>query len=345
MSKSTDDDDGPEPFHVLDLPQIYTKPPAESLLNILALCASKPQSWDGKEDPIPKGIRTVNPDGLTKYLTSIIASRLQWVEDDDTKDKVWELASVRLSERSGRTAMPAVSRTFSIPTKTIPFEITLHEPSLTADNLGLKTWASAYLLSKRLHLFCPPPIIQWPRPTILELGSGTGLVGIAAATIWGASAYLTDLPEIMPNLASNVSANLKAISSTGGTATTGILDWSDTITPSSPPHTYQTILAADPLYSPQHPGLLVQTITKYLIKNSSGRVIIELPLRDAYMPEIADLRERMQGAGLKIMDQGEESGFDDWGGGVEGGLREVSCWWGVWIWSQEKERERELKEE
>ena len=39
-----------------------------------------------------------------------------------------------------------MSRTFNISPKV---RITLHEPSLTGDHLGLKTWTSSLLLAKR----------------------------------------------------------------------------------------------------------------------------------------------------------------------------------------------------
>lgn len=41
---------------------------------------------------------------------------------------------------------------------------------------------------------------------VLELGSGTGLVGLAAA-LCGAQAILTDTHEVVPSLAANVAAN------------------------------------------------------------------------------------------------------------------------------------------
>ena len=45
----------------------------------------------------------IDEDGIPQYLTSIIASRLHWIEDEDEREQVWEMASARLSERSGRT--------------------------------------------------------------------------------------------------------------------------------------------------------------------------------------------------------------------------------------------------
>ena len=322
---------------VFDLPQLYTKPSVEALRSALYLLTVEPPSWeaDGNAKPIQP---RVNPDGVAKYLTSIIASRLSWIHDDSARETIWGMASARLSERSGRTGMPAVSRTFQIPTGSRNIQIVLHEPSLTEDNLGLKTWASSYLLAKRLHLVELPSFPPGVQRRVLELGAGTGLVGIAAAAVWGVKVHLTDLPEIESNLAMNVRDNGQVICQGGGIATTGVLDWSDTTNPASDQGRYTIILAADPLYSPEHPALLVQTIGRYLLRSAEARVLVELPLREAYAPEISDFVLRMRALGLETSDQGEEVGYDDWGGGEDGGLKEVRCWWGIWIWKELRPR-------
>ncbi|KAI9769888.1 MAG: hypothetical protein M1835_006646 [Candelina submexicana] len=339
-----------ESLHVFDLPQLYTRPSSATLLHALALVAITPPSWDNGASSNPNRSSQVDEEGLARYLTTIISSPLQWIGDDNVKEKIWERASVRLSERSGRTAMPAMSRTFSIPTSVSFIDIVLHEPSLTADNLGLKTWGSSYLLAKRLHLLSVPESIMLQRPRVLELGSGTGLVGITAAAVWGLPVHLTDLPDIVPNLEHNVQENQGVITQTGGSATTAVLDWSDSGDFSDPQECaeeplrnigqFPIILAADPLYSPQHPQLLVQTIKKWLSIREDARVIVELPLRGAYTPEIKEFQEKMRVLGLMVIDQGEETGYDDWGGGVEGDLREVRCWWGVWAWANTSGLER-----
>jgi len=244
-----------------------------------------------------------------------------------------------------------MSRTFSIPTHTESVDVSIHEPALTADNLGLKTWASSYLLAKRLHTLQLPTPAASQRHTILELGAGTGLVGIAAAAVLGATVCLTDLPEIESNLAANVSANCAAIEQSGGYAYTSVLDWSELDGNPTPPSEsmighamesekqlatptlgFPVIVAADPLYSPEHPRLLVQTIGRWLLREPSARVVIELPLREAYSPERDDFKGRMHAMGLSILEQGEEVGYDDWGSGSSEGLQEVRCWWSVWGW-------------
>jgi predicted nicotinamide N-methyase len=208
-------------------------------------------------------------------------------------------------------------------------EITLHEPALTADNLGLKTWASSYLLAKRLSLLGLPALGEHNGEggsRVLELGAGTGLVGLAAAKIFGARTVLTDLPEIVGNLERNVRAN----SHLDIDVKTAVLDWNDV-----PERTvaegekFKYVLAADPLYSSEHPRLLVGMVNVWLKKDPRARVVVEMPLRKGYEKEREDFRDRMQKAGLEIVDEGRETGWDDWG--ERGG--EVRCWWSVWRWA------------
>ncbi|KAJ5204975.1 uncharacterized protein N7498_005854 [Penicillium cinerascens] len=338
-----------EPLHVLDLPQIYTKPSGTDLIKALALLALKPRTFGTTADVV-KG-PAVQPAGLTRYLTSIIASPLLWLDTEELREAVWDAAAARLSERSGRAAMPAMSRIFSVPTSSgEDYTLTLHEPSITADNLGMKTWVSSYLLSRRLHgLLESPPELVPSGPTepsaksdtnkqlrALELGSGTGLVGLAFAALQGKSAavHLTDLPDIVPNLAHNVALNVELLTTTEATVTTDVLDWSVTPTPlPSALERFDVILAADPLYSPKHPKWLVDTIGVWLSRGLDARVVMEMPLRDAYLPQRQELRRRMAELGLAPIQEGEETGYDDWES-AGGEALAVKCWWSIWGWSE-----------
>ena len=343
---------------MLDLPQLYTRPPAETILETLELLTLTPQSWDVERDANTKlehpehskqnaGRRNVqvNPEGVTRYLTGIVSNPLKWIHDDDVKEEIWNQASSRLSERSGRTAMGALSREFRIPTATDDFTLSIHEPALTGDDLGLKTWAASYMLSKRLHTFNLVDPKTKPSPPILELGSGTGLVGLAMAAL-GANVILTDLPSIHENLARNATDNAPVIEQHGGSTRTGTLDWTHPAscdlyadgriveTLNAATSKFPIILAADSMYSPDHPRMLVDTIAAWLSEESTAQVIAEFPYREAYLPEIKEFRGRMEGIGLQIVQEGEENGFDDWGAsGASEGEEDralVTCWWSHW---------------
>ncbi|KAJ9172782.1 hypothetical protein P3X46_015990 [Hevea brasiliensis] len=60
---------------------------------------------------------------------------------------------------------------------------------------------------------------------VLELGSGTGLAGIAAAITLGANVTVTDLPHVIPNLQFNVDANANTVALQGGSVKVAPLRW------------------------------------------------------------------------------------------------------------------------
>lgn len=142
------------------------------------------------------------------------------------------------------------------------WDVMLVEPSLTEDLLGLKTWGSSFVLASRLarDLEIPnvdraklnikfEPAISYLNPSrhseniktntnnwackpsrsalkfldpVLELGTGTGLVGIIGARL-GLNVTVTDLEAILPNLKVNVAQNLLP----GDQIHPEVLDWTD----------------------------------------------------------------------------------------------------------------------
>ncbi|KAL8954335.1 MAG: hypothetical protein Q9183_007187 [Haloplaca sp. 2 TL-2023] len=335
---------------VFDLPQLYNRPSAFELRTALESLRIRPSAWEASKASTEADI---DEHGIPSYLTSIISSPLAWIEDDDEKEQIWESAGIRLSERCGRSALPSMSRKFSIPTTKDheSISVTLHEPSLTADNLGHKTWLASYLLAKRLSsLASGLPLLRKSSQTIngpisvvnqqvvpkaIELGAGTGLAGLALAALFPIHVHLTDLPEIVPNLAFNVDVNASHPSASfKGTTSVGPFDWSDIPSRDGKHTRYDLVLAADPLYSPHHPALLVAAIGHVLKRSKNSRVIIELPLREAYLPQLEDLKTRMRDIGLEVETEDSESGFDDWESAqTPHGRMPVTCWWAVWRWS------------
>ncbi|KAI1620562.1 putative methyltransferase-domain-containing protein [Exophiala viscosa] len=307
---------------VHDLPQLYQKPSASALLDTLKLLSHEALSFSTSSKTRPQ---KVDEQGVPRYLTTIVSSSLNWIEDDDAKESIWDAASARLSERSGRTAMPAMTRTFVVNEE---LAISLHEPSLTEDNLGLKTWTSSLLLAQRLAE-CRKHIPS-DCSRVLELGSGTGLVGIAAACIWNAQVLLTDLPEIVPNLLQNLALNRDVIEKHRGQVSARTLDWADpTDLPRNAEGRYMVILAADPIYSPEHPKMLVSTVSRWICPDPNARFIVELPLRDRYEYEREDLRQTLRSFHFDLVVEGTDTGHDDWHD-RDGNQAVVKCWWSVW---------------
>lgn len=109
------------------------------------------------------------------------------------------------------------------------FDLAIREPPLTGDSLGLKTWGSSYVLAQLLPQFSAGPLAHLflgDEPLdVLELGSGTGLLGIAAACLWKADVVLTDLPNIIPNLSHNAELNRETVEAHGGRVEAAALTW------------------------------------------------------------------------------------------------------------------------
>ena len=333
---------------VLDLPALYTKPGASTLIELLTAFTLPVPSWDG---PAPVDH---SPPGLEKWLISVVSSSLRWIDDPDEHDTIRDLASQRISERCGRSGRGSLERKFRIPLTPgalasgfstpsgssgaatpagvsgaatpvgVPgaahVDIVLHEPALTEDNLGFKTWASSYMLAKRLCVLAP---VLPPAARVLELGAGTGLVGLAAAAVLRAPVTLTDLPDIVPNLRRNVALN----SALGGVVAE-VLDWTvDVDADVDERDKFGIVLAADSIYAKELPKLLVGMVRKWLSRTAGARFVAEMPLREGFDAERRDFRERMRAAGLVVVDEGTEMGRDDWGKGGE-----IECWWSVWGW-------------
>lgn len=257
-------------------------------------------------------LKRTHESAYNAWLTSIVSSPLDWVDKEDDKDAVSKLASLRLSENCGRTAQPEITRKITLPNLsqflTRGKYILLKEPSLTSDNLGLKTWGSSIILASKLvqnHLFSPEKHLLSP---VLELGSGTGLVGLVGALL-GYEVTLTDLPEIVPNLKTNLDLN-------GVVAGADQLDWS---CPSlflekyGKDKKFNTVILSDPIYSSQHPYWVVNMIEMFLSQDPNARVLIQLPIRKSYEKEREVLRDLLEEQRLEPTLTETEVGDDEFG--------------------------------
>jgi predicted nicotinamide N-methyase len=322
-------------FLVLDLPQLYQHPTTNELLRVLDWIEIKPATRSV--------VKVINKD-VVRYLTSIIGSQLQWIEDEEQKEKIKELASLRLNERAGRTARPSRTQAYVLERPAHNYTIHLHEPTLTEDNLGLKTWIASHLLARKLHTMLISEGSQsYDQGPMLELGAGTGLIGITAAIEFQTTVYVTDLPAIVENLDRNVQANSALLDEHGAIVTPATLDWNNprfihlrnqekTIDSEIDHVRFQVIFAADVVYEPEHARLLANTIEIWLDHGADARLVIQLPRRPRFEAELESFCSELERIGLEILRQGDEEGKEDWGGFEEESLVSVICWWSVWRW-------------
>ncbi|KAK5741611.1 hypothetical protein LTR17_003816 [Elasticomyces elasticus] len=208
---------------------------------------------------------------------------------------------------------------------------------IIADNLALATWGSSEVLANMLQRLPIPDLSATGLHTdvfpVLELGAGTGLVGLSAAAVWKCWTCLTDLAPILPNLEANIALNRDILAQHGGSAACGILDWSNPdkhifeSTGHAEAFKARVILAADTVYSEEHPELLTQALTARLEKSVKARFVMCYPLRIGYLDHIRDLWERLETAGLICVDEGRESLDKSWD-------EDTPYEWCVWRWQE-----------
>ncbi|KAI0860169.1 putative methyltransferase-domain-containing protein [Xylaria cubensis] len=325
-----------------DFPQLWQRPPFEDLLACLNELHIEPQVWTSAG---PRKSLQENQENTARYrravisyLAGIVSNALQWLNDDEQREAIWDEASRCLSQRCGRAGMGEITRRWPFHERHDPFELIVREPPITGDSLGHKTWGSSFLMAQLLdslksgslsHLLTSG---RRESLNVLELGSGTGLLGIAAAAMWEVEVVLSDLPDIMPNLNYNIEQNQAIVERLGGTLSSGTLVWGSKSGNSARfAHTNQfnIILAADGIYDDNHPELLSSAIHQNLLNNAGSRAIIMVPLRDEITKSlIVKFRSSMNAGTLPLMILEEHVliGQDDWG---DDDSQAVECWWAI----------------
>ncbi|XP_077385993.1 EEF1A lysine methyltransferase 3-like [Festucalex cinctus] len=130
-------------------------------------------------------------------------------------------------------------------------------------NLGVAApvWESALQLCR----YFEEQRVEWCGTRVIELGSGTGVVGIVAARL-GADVTLTDLPVTLPQLKANVCANMPSSGWPSGPPTVLPLSWGEDHMKF--PSDWDLVLGADIVYLPETYALLVDTLA-HLCKNKA----------------------------------------------------------------------------
>nr|GEV84247.1 lactate dehydrogenase/glycoside hydrolase, family 4, C-terminal [Tanacetum cinerariifolium] len=118
------------------------------------------------------------------------------------------------------------------------FKTKLTIRQLPSQGLSFQLWPAAETFVKLFDSYNPSNTdkfsvtvakyaIQKKPIRILELGSGTGIVGITAAAILGAEVTVTDLPHVLPNMEYNVELNGEVMVPRGGVVCVAPLNWGE----------------------------------------------------------------------------------------------------------------------
>ncbi|XP_070698707.1 protein N-lysine methyltransferase METTL21D [Pempheris klunzingeri] len=127
-------------------------------------------------------------------------------------------------------------------------------------DVGCVVWDAAIVLAKYLETkqFYDPSsgVNVWAGRRVVELGAGTGAVGLMAATL-GGHVTVTDLEDLQTLLRANTQENQALIST--GSITAKVLKWGEDVSEFLPPPHY--VLMADCIYYEQSIIPLVETLT------------------------------------------------------------------------------------
>ncbi|KAI8139542.1 putative methyltransferase-domain-containing protein [Fennellomyces sp. T-0311] len=165
----------------------------------------------------------------------------------------------------------------------------LHEPSYIGNDIGFKTWGAAPLLAKKL--IQQNLIPDLPNRTILELGTGTGLVGLCCGKLGATNIFLTDYHEsVLTNVAINVQLN-------NSCATVSKLDFiqvAQNQEPSWQDRKFDIVIASDLLYEMEHAEYLPVAVDMLM----ENEFYFMIPLRPTHTAEVELFERRMQEVGL-----------------------------------------------
>ncbi|PIA55735.1 hypothetical protein AQUCO_00700209v1 [Aquilegia coerulea] len=157
---------------------------------------------------------------------------------------------------------------------------------LPSQGLSFKIWAAANTLVALLEQYHQHPsnsplssVFSCRRPfSILELGSGTGLVGIAAAAILGTKVTITDLPNVLPNLSFNAMANSGTLLLNEGIVDVSSLRWGEVDDMESIGKDFNIILGSDVVYHDNLYEPLLKTL-RFFLGGESETVFVMAHLR------------------------------------------------------------------
>ena len=117
------------------------------------------------------------------------------------------------------------------------------------------------------------------KPSVLELGSGCGIVGLEVAQICSqCDVTLTDLPDTMEILSYNVSTVVGSNPAVGNVIT-GVLDWDDANPKLVQGHRYDLVIVSDCTYNADSIPALVRTLAVVVDEWPAALIVVSMKVR------------------------------------------------------------------
>lgn len=201
-------------------------------------------------------------------------------QDENEDDLIINPATMLLHDESdeGKTAESEQLQQHSLRS----IDSTIVTRQLPSQGLSFQLWPAATTLLTLLDDHRRNPSTSPLGPTlsafeagrklkILELGSGTGLVGIAAAATLGACVTVTDLPHVVDNLRFNADANAAVLEGSGGNVRVAALRWGEAEDAEAIGLDFDLVVASDVVYHDHLYEPLLKTLSFLLL--GEGRVV------------------------------------------------------------------------
>ena len=198
------------------------------------------------------------------------------------------------------------------------------------NSIGSVIWESAFRLCR--YLVQSQSSMSLAGKRVLELGSGTGICGVAAACL-GARVRLTDRTEALELLQANIAANADQIVAAAGKCSAHELDWCSESTMTPLRAEYDVLLASDVVYKADLVTPLLRTLEFFCPPGS--RCVLLLAYKKRFAEEEAPFFDGLKQRGFTISvlevedaEDGEEKGGatrseEHLAGGSTGGSKEA----------------------
>eukprot|EP00118_Oscarella_pearsei_P001154 m.311870 g.311870 ORF g.311870 m.311870 type:complete len:224 (+) comp167494_c0_seq1:2-673(+) len=144
-----------------------------------------------------------------------------------------------------------LSATFVREYETPAGTLSLHQVGI--GDTGCVVWDAALVLSGCVKELGRRKPGFWQNKCVIELGAGTGAVGLVAATC-GASCILTDLTQFIPLIQFNIDANRAVLK---GSAKAEVLEWGNVF---RMPEHVDVLLMSDIVYYAESLDPLIKTV-------------------------------------------------------------------------------------